>query len=190
LNLFAAADGYGAFLEDVTVNMSAASGGFAARDVWRNDITGNGGLIKQGTGELGLAGNNRYAGGTKLQDGTLRAMSEKALGTGSVTVMGGTLYEDTQGAIDVSGDYAQSPNSTLVLTVDNAKDIMKIKGKASVEGTLVVKLGKGWKAANQTLIKYGKENKGSFTEVKLEGVPAGVQAEVVQRGNKVVLNVK
>ena len=38
LNLFAAADGYGAFNTDVTVVMDAAKGGFNAKDVWRNDI--------------------------------------------------------------------------------------------------------------------------------------------------------
>lgn len=190
LNLFAAADGYGAFIEDVTVNMSAGASGFAAKDVWRNDITGKGGLIKQGTGELGLTGNNRYTGGTKLQGGTLRAMSETSLGTGNVTVMGGTLYEDTQGALDIGGNYAQSPDGTLVLTVAGARDIMKIKGGASVEGRLIVKLAEGWKAADQTLIKYGKKSKGVFRKVELEGVPAGVQVKVVQRDDKVMLDVR
>ncbi|WP_181809431.1 phosphatase PAP2 family protein, partial [Streptomyces shenzhenensis] len=48
LNLFAAADGYGAFDADVTVTLDAAAGGFAAADSWRNDIDGHGGLTKQG----------------------------------------------------------------------------------------------------------------------------------------------
>jgi membrane-associated phospholipid phosphatase len=42
INLFAAADGYGAFNGTVTVTMDAAKGGFSAYDVWRNDIGGAG----------------------------------------------------------------------------------------------------------------------------------------------------
>ncbi|PMZ61431.1 hypothetical protein C1X97_30905, partial [Pseudomonas sp. FW306-2-11AA] len=52
INLFAAADGYGALDGTVTVTMDAARGGFSAYDVWRNDIGGAGGLVKLGSGTL------------------------------------------------------------------------------------------------------------------------------------------
>ena len=91
LNLFAAADGYGAFDADVHVSMDAAQGGFCANDSWRNDIDGLGGLVKAGTGSLTLTGANRYRGGTRLQAGTLVAASPSALGAGLVEVDGGTL---------------------------------------------------------------------------------------------------
>lgn len=52
LNLFAAADGYGGFDRDVTVALDAAAGGFGAADSWRNDIDGDGGLTKKGSGSL------------------------------------------------------------------------------------------------------------------------------------------
>lgn len=113
LNLFAAADGYGAFDRDVTVTLDAAAGGFHAADSWRNDIEGDGGLTKRGTGTLTLTGHNRYHGGTVLEAGTLVAASPRALGEGDVRVTGGTLRADK--VLRVRGSYVQECESTLEL---------------------------------------------------------------------------
>ncbi|MEV5150146.1 hypothetical protein AB0L14_38850 [Streptomyces sp. NPDC052727] len=91
LDLFAAADGYGAFDADVTVTMDAAAGGFSAADSRRDDIQGRGGPAERGTGTLTLTGRNRYSGGTVPAGGTLVAGSEDALGHGNVRMTGGTL---------------------------------------------------------------------------------------------------
>ncbi|MBR7518477.1 autotransporter-associated beta strand repeat-containing protein, partial [Mycobacterium tuberculosis] len=80
LDLFAAADGYGALDGAVVVTMDAAAGGFSARDTWRNAIAGAGQLVKRGSGELRLAAANRWTGGTRLEGGTLTALSGSALG--------------------------------------------------------------------------------------------------------------
>ena len=113
LNLFAAADGYGAFDRDVTVTLDAAAGGFHAADSWRNDIEGDGGLTKRGSGTLTLTGHNRYHGGTVLEAGTLVAASPNALGEGDVRVTGGTLRADK--VLRVRGSYVQEGESTLEL---------------------------------------------------------------------------
>jgi autotransporter-associated beta strand protein len=113
LNLFAAADGYGAFDRDVTVALDAAAGGFHAADIWRNDIEGDGGLTKRGTGALTLTGHNRYHGGTVVEDGVLVAGSPNALGEGDVRVAGGTLRADK--VLRVRGSYVQEGESTLEL---------------------------------------------------------------------------
>ncbi|NEE14962.1 phosphatase PAP2 family protein [Streptomyces sp. SID7499] len=113
LNLFAAADGYGAFDRDVTVTLDAAAGGFHAADSWRNDIEGDGGLTKRGSGTLTLTGHNRYRGGTVLESGTLVAASPNALGEGDVRVAGGTLR--AAGVLRVRGSYVQERESTLEL---------------------------------------------------------------------------
>ncbi|MEY9966824.1 autotransporter-associated beta strand protein [Streptacidiphilus sp. MAP12-16] len=103
LNLFAAADGYGAFDADVVLAMDAAAGGFNAADTWHNDIAGRGGLTKQGTGTLTLTGNNRYTGDTWVRQGVLGAGSGGALGRGGVRIDGGTLYLAAAGPVQVHG---------------------------------------------------------------------------------------
>ncbi|MEU3934752.1 phosphatase PAP2 family protein [Streptomyces sp. NPDC029044] len=113
LNLFAAADGYGAFDRDVSVTLDAAAGGFHAADSWRNDIEGDGGLSKRGSGTLTLTGHNRYHGGTVVEDGALVAGSPNALGEGDVRVTGGTLRADN--VLRVRGSYVQDGESTLEL---------------------------------------------------------------------------
>lgn len=113
LNLFGAADGYGAFDTDVTVTLDAAAGGFGAADSWRNDIRGEGGLTKRGTGTLTLTGHNRYHGGTVVEAGVLVAGSANALGQGDVRLKGGTLRADK--VLRVRGSYVQDGDTTLEL---------------------------------------------------------------------------
>jgi autotransporter-associated beta strand protein len=119
LNLFAAADGYGAFDSDVTVTLDAAAGGFRAADSWRNDIDGRGGLTKRGTGTLTLTGHNRYTGGTVLEDGVLAAGSAHALGHGDVRVQGGTLRPGK--SLQVHGTYTQE-SATLEVTLRSGQE--------------------------------------------------------------------
>ncbi|KPI08150.1 autotransporter-associated beta strand repeat protein [Actinobacteria bacterium OK074] len=118
LNLFAAADGYGAFDTDVTVTLDAAAGGFASADSWRNAIDGRGGLTKKGTGTLTLTGANRYTGGTVVAGGTLVAAAAGALGHGDVRVTAGTLKADS--GVRVAGSYTQAAGTTLEVTLSSA----------------------------------------------------------------------
>jgi autotransporter-associated beta strand protein len=118
LDLFTAADGYGAFDSDVTVTLDATAGGFGAADAWRNDIDGCGGLTKRGTGTLTLTGHNRYTGGTVLENGVLVAGSAHALGHGDVRVLGGTLRVEE--SVQVHGAYAQE-SGTLEVTLRSGR---------------------------------------------------------------------
>ncbi|MCX4418947.1 phosphatase PAP2 family protein [Streptomyces mirabilis] len=117
LNLFAAADGYGAFESDVNVTMNAADGGFSAADTWRNDISGCGRLVKRGTGALTLTGHNAHTGGTVLEEGVLTAGSTGALGCGDVRVDGGTLRVDAVSSARVRGSYTQASGASLEATL-------------------------------------------------------------------------
>ncbi len=115
LNLFAAADGYGAFDSDVRVEMTADRGGFHAADTWHNAISGRGGLVKNGTGTLTLAGANSYTGDVRVEDGTLVAATPSALGKGDVWLRSGALRISTD--VRVGGSYRQGSGSTLRVTV-------------------------------------------------------------------------
>ncbi|GGN80460.1 phosphoesterase [Streptomyces albiflavescens] len=117
LDLFAAADGYGAFDSDVTVTLNAADGGFGAADTWRNDISGRGGLVKRGSGSLALTGANCHTGGTLVEEGVLTAGSSGALGHGDVRVDGGTLRVAPATTARVRGACAQASGATLEVTL-------------------------------------------------------------------------
>lgn len=121
LDLYRAAGGYGSFASTVTVTQNAALGGFNAADTFSNDIGGAGGLVKTGTGQLTLSGNNSYAGGTTISAGRLVAASATALGTGPVTIQsGGTLADAYKGTLLIAGGFTRQTGSTLAFDADPA----------------------------------------------------------------------
>lgn len=92
------------------------------------EITGSGGLAKQDQGTLVLSAANTYAGGTHLDAGTLLANNNLALGSGALTIQGGTLGSQTNAVLAnsvlVAGDFgvanAGSATPTLTLNGDVA----------------------------------------------------------------------
>lgn len=133
LDYVTAADGYGAFLGDVTVNMDASQGRFSAHDWWRNDIGGSGLLTKQGTGTLTLTGSNSYSGGTLLQGGTLEGTSTSAFGSGDVYVQDGTLAVDASGTLVVGGSLTLDAG-TLALTLDEDDSQLSVANTLYLDG--------------------------------------------------------
>lgn len=177
LNLFAAADGYAAFDGDVTVTMDASQGGFNAMDSWRNDITGEGKLTKEGTGTLALAGANEYSGGSEVSQGILRADSESALGAGAVYIDGGTLEVNAEDAVQVKSTYTQLSNGTLSVNLGNDDaGQLTVAGVAALAGTLQVQFAEGYTpAVGQTLtVLNAKGLHGQFDSVSVEGFKATV----------------
>ncbi|EEP1460106.1 fibronectin-binding autotransporter adhesin ShdA [Salmonella enterica] len=66
-----------------------------------NTLSGAGSLVKTGTGELTLSGDNSYSGGTTITDGTLIAANVNALGSGDID-NSGTLMLDANGAFELA----------------------------------------------------------------------------------------
>jgi autotransporter-associated beta strand protein len=174
LNLFAAADGYGAFSGNVVLSMDAAKGGFNAADRWRNDIGGAGKLVKQGSGTLKLAGNNSWTGGTELTAGALQGDSATAFGSGDVYVSGGTLIANAPAALKLAGKYTQlSGGTTLELDIGGgAQGSITVAGTATIAGgTLRVKFANGYKpkAGDSLTVLTAGSLKGKFTTVTVDG---------------------
>lgn len=173
LNLFNAADGYGALTGNVVLVMDAAKGGFHASDRWRNDIGGSGKLVKQGSGALALTGNNSWTGGIQLDAGTLEARSANAFGAGDVYVGGGTLAASAPAPVAVRGQYTQLQGATLQLALGGAQSALTVGGNATIGGgTLRVTFQNGYKPAAGTVLTVmnAASLKGKFSAITADGV--------------------
>ncbi|MGA8660061.1 MAG: autotransporter domain-containing protein [Chthoniobacterales bacterium] len=117
-------------------------------------LEGPGSFTKNGPGTLTLSGENTFSGGTIIEDGTLIAGIPTALGTGDVSLQGGTLRTPSLDplAIIVGGNYKQGPGGTLALGVAGVDgkdyDRVQVGGNASLNGTLAVSSLNNFRPAN------------------------------------------
>jgi autotransporter-associated beta strand protein len=191
LNLFAAADGYGAFGADVTVVMDATAGGFNAADAWRNDISGPGALVKQGSGTLTLAGENSFHGGTVITGGTLVAASPSALGNGPVQVgAAGTLAlipapanpastlpgaakrageEDRDNTVHVDGVFEVDGALAVTLGADTGGRVLAVNGSVLLDNgsSLVLTLPAGVTGRTSVQLLSARQVRGTFGNVSV-----------------------
>lgn len=189
LDLFAAADGYGAFLGDVSVTMDASLGGFCASDAWRNDISGPGKLTKSGTGTLRLGGDNGYGGGTQVEGGVLVAESATAFGTGDVYVSAGAVVSGAAAPVQVGGNYTQRAGGTLRLLLGSGGAGRLVVSKTATldGGALAVEFAGGYRPAVGDVLNVvtAAVRQGTFASVTVDGfkatasyTPTGVQLRI------------
>ncbi|WP_282155178.1 S-layer homology domain-containing protein [Cytobacillus gottheilii] len=159
IDLVTAADGYGAFLNNVTVDMDASLGRFNAQDWWRNNIYGKGMLTKKGTGTLTLTGDNSFTGGTLLQEGTLEAQSSTAFGNGDLFVENGSVLVSADETLQLNGEFTIEAGN-LDIAMDNNNIQMDVDGIAYLDGGNV----------NLDLSNYEVGNGTSFTLLTADDV--------------------
>jgi subtilase-type serine protease len=157
LDLYDAANGYGSFATNVSVDMNAALGGYNAADTWSNNISGAGGFTLNGTGQLTFTGADTYTGPTAVDGGTLvidgSIVSPVTVNAGGVLAGSGTIGG---GATVNSGGTIAPGDDPGTLTADAS--VRLAAGSTSdfdIDGT-----GTGSGAANYSRILV---NGGSFT---------------------------
>ncbi len=123
-----------------------------------NTLFGSGSLVKTGTGELTLSGDNDYSGGTTIDDGVLIADNADSLGTGTIANNGvlqvgegelkntlsgtGSLVKTGTGVLTLSGDNTYSGGTTIsdgTLIADHADSL----GSGDIDNSGVLKVGEG-----------------------------------------------
>ncbi|MDC0598319.1 autotransporter domain-containing protein [Gammaproteobacteria bacterium] len=82
-------------------------------------ISGTGTVTKQGAGTLTLTGANTYSGGTTISAGIVEVSADDQLGSGTLTMNGGTLrntsfYTETNAAVLNSGTTSTIDNSNVL----------------------------------------------------------------------------
>ncbi|OHH30515.1 AIDA autotransporter [Salmonella enterica] len=86
-----------------------------------NTLSGTGSLVKIGTGELTLNGDNDYSGGTTIDDGVLIADHADSLGTGAIDNIGVLQVGDgeLENTLFGSGSLVKTGTGELTLSGDN-----------------------------------------------------------------------
>ncbi len=144
--------GVGAVLDKGKPTERVCSSDLCGLDFWSNDISGHGGLTKQGIGTLVLTGNNTYAGPTLVNQGRLAvngsitsAVSVQNGGivggsgtVGSLTARhGGTVAPGNSiGTLNVAGNVSFEPGSRYAVEVgpNGQSDRIQSGGSATIGG--------------------------------------------------------
>ncbi|MER3011230.1 autotransporter outer membrane beta-barrel domain-containing protein [Serratia nematodiphila] len=144
--------GVGAVLDKGKPTERVCSDVLCGLDFWSNDISGHGGLTKQGIGTLVLTGNNTYAGPTLVNQGRLAingsvtsdvSVQNGGIVGGSGTVgsltarQGGTVAPGNSiGTLNVAGNVSFEPGSRYAVEVgpNGQSDRIQSSGSATIGG--------------------------------------------------------
>ncbi|WP_183057544.1 autotransporter outer membrane beta-barrel domain-containing protein [Salmonella enterica] len=165
---------------DVTIAESATLA--LSQGTLDNNVTGEGQIVKSGSDELIVTGDNNYSGGTTISGGTLTADHADSLGTGTIANSGvlqvgegelentlsgsGSLVKTGTGELTLSGDNTYSGGTTIsggTLTADHADSL----GSGDIDNSGVLKVGEG--ELKNTLSGSGSLVKTGTGELTLSG---------------------
>lgn len=153
------------------------------RSVWSNDLTGMGGIIKSGDGDLDLTGHNSYRGKTVVEDGSLASQYDMPGDTqidydGLLLLdnisIGGSLHNegiasfyggDSDGAVHtIDGTFTQTDTGVLAFDLGSR---LEVTGRADVDGeVLVTGVTDGYvRSAREVFLTADGGLHGSFSEV-------------------------
>ncbi len=144
--------GVGAVLDKGKPTERVCSDVLCGLDFWSNDISGHGGLTKQGIGTLVLTGNNTYAGPTLVNQGRLAingsVTSDVSVQSGGIVGGSGTVGSLTArrggtvapgnsiGTLNVAGNVSFEPGSRYAVEVgpNGQSDRIQSSGAATIGG--------------------------------------------------------
>ncbi|PVR21915.1 fibronectin-binding autotransporter adhesin ShdA [Salmonella enterica] len=168
----------------------------------KNTLSGSGSLVKTGTGELTLSGDNSYSGGTTITGGTLTADHADSLGTGAVANSGvlqvgegelentlsgsGSLVKTGTGELTLSGDNTYSGGTTITggtLMADHADSL----GTGAIANSGVLQVGEG--ELENMLSGSGSLVKTGTGELTLSGDNSYSGATTITDGTLIAANV-
>ncbi|MDB6442445.1 autotransporter domain-containing protein [Pseudomonas sp. 21TX0197] len=146
--------GIGAVIDAGLPTQRVCSGIQCGLDVWRNDISGHGGLTKEGIGTLVLTGNNTYSGPTLVNEGRLAVTGSLAsavtVNEGGILGGNGRIASLTAnrgasvapgnsiGTLQVAADVTFEPGSNYAVEVSPvSSDLIVAGGKAIIDGATV-----------------------------------------------------
>ncbi|EDV0796717.1 autotransporter outer membrane beta-barrel domain-containing protein [Salmonella enterica subsp. enterica] len=165
---------------DVTIAESATLA--LSQGTLDNNVTGGGQIVKSGSDDLIVTGDNNYSGGTTITGGTLTADHADSLGSGDIDNSGvlkvgegdlentlsgsGSLVKTGTGELTLSGDNTYSGGTTITggtLTADHADSL----GSGDIDNSGVLKVGEG--ELKNTLFGSGSLVKTGTGELTLSG---------------------
>ncbi|HBJ3159750.1 TPA: fibronectin-binding autotransporter adhesin ShdA [Salmonella enterica subsp. enterica serovar Typhimurium] len=185
---------------DVTIAESATLA--LSQGTLDNNVTGEGQIVKSGSDELIVTGDNNYSGGTTISGGTLTADHADSLGSGDIDNSGvlkvgegelenilsgsGSLVKTGTGELTLSGDNTYSGGTTITggtLTADHADSL----GSGDIDNSGVLKVGEG--DLENTLSGSGSLVKTGTGELTLSGDNSYSGATTITDGTLIAANV-
>ncbi|EAZ9066221.1 fibronectin-binding autotransporter adhesin ShdA [Salmonella enterica] len=185
---------------DVTIAESATLA--LSQGTLDNNVTGEGQIVKSGSDELIVTGDNNYSGGTTISGGTLTADHADSLGSGDIDNSGvlkvgegdlentlsgsGSLVKTGTGELTLSGGNDYSGGTTIIggtLTADHADSL----GSGDIDNSGVLQVGEG--ELKNTLFGSGSLVKTGTGELTLSGDNTYSGGTTISGGTLIAANV-